>query len=377
MANDDAIYIGELALPMIKGDKGDKGDQGPQGIQGIQGVAGESSTIDIGLVQTGSPTTPTTVVNTGTPSHAILDFVIQKGDKGDKGDTGEIVSVSATTLSSTSQAYAINNGTTTEAELELGIPKGIGISNVTIDEHFNVIVTLENNTEINAGSLSELDEVNTYIQGATNVTSIYPWDPTIQYYNGDFVLHNNHICECLEDRATLGTYVQNEWSEWDILNLLNYVRVNSENASSRIDNVETVIETVLPNMFEAKSNKVTSISSSSTDTQYPSAKAVYDATKDCITSTDYAVTNHAAGIIKAKSSNGLEVGSGIYAGELWGAQKDYSTYISDQYFPRSGIICKGTLENVIEGKGLTTKAYVDSLVGDIDSALDAINGEEV
>ena len=40
-------------------------------------------------------------------------------------------------------------------------------------------------------------------------------------------------------------------------------------------------------------------------------------------------------------------------------------------------INKGTLENVITGKGLTTKSYVDGLVGDIGTAIDGINGEVI
>lgn len=38
----------------------------------------------------------------------------------------------------------------------------------------------------------------------------------------------------------------------------------------------TVISALLKAYFEASSNKVTSLSSSSTDTEYPSAKCVYD-----------------------------------------------------------------------------------------------------
>ena len=40
-------------------------------------------------------------------------------------------------------------------------------------------------------------------------------------------------------------------------------------------------------------------------------------------------------------------------------------------------ISKGTLENVITGKELVNKTYVDDLVGDINSALDSINGEVI
>ena len=85
--------------------------------------------------------------------------------------------------------------------------------------------------------------------------------------------------------------------------------------------------------------------------------------------TDYA-TNNTGGVIKI----------GSYAilideyGKLYCDTRDYTNYSS----AGNGVfISKGTLENVITGKGLTTKAYVDGLVGDIATALDTINGEEV
>ena len=43
----------------------------------------------------------------------------------------------------------------------------------------------------------------------------------------------------------------------------------------KLDNIDDVIESVTT-AKEDKSNKVTTLSSSSTDTQYPSAKCVYD-----------------------------------------------------------------------------------------------------
>lgn len=43
------------------------------------------------------------------------------------------------------------------------------------------------------------------------------------------------------------------------------------------DSIVASLKTAIETVFEQKSNKVTSISSSSTDTEYPSAKAVYTA----------------------------------------------------------------------------------------------------
>lgn len=85
--------------------------------------------------------------------------------------------------------------------------------------------------------------------------------------------------------------------------------------------------------------------------------------------TDYA-TNSVAGVVRMAS--GFNVDSqngGTYASNL-----SYSNYGSAG---NTTFISKGTLENVITGKGLTTKSYVDGLVGDINTALDTINGEVI
>lgn len=89
---------------------------------------------------------------------------------------------------------------------------------------------------------------------------------------------------------------------------------------------------------------------------------------DYVQNTDYA-TSSTGGVIKLGGGLTLS-GDGKTIGEV----RNYATY------QQSGdvlFISKGTLENVITGKDLTTKAYVDSLVGDINTALDTINGEIV
>ena len=90
---------------------------------------------------------------------------------------------------------------------------------------------------------------------------------------------------------------------------------------------------------------------------------------DYVKNTDYA-TSSKGGVIKA-NVNGFSVSP---AGNPNVSLYTYSQYIS---LPDYQFIGKGTLENVITGKDLTTKAYVDGLVGDIGDVLDAINGEVV
>ena len=89
-----------------------------------------------------------------------------------------------------------------------------------------------------------------------------------------------------------------------------------------------------------------------------------------VTKTDYPNGNN-AGVIKLDTNMyGLMVSSGV----LIPVSIEYATYLNKGI---SYSISKGTLENVITGKGLTTKSYVDGLVGDINDALDAINGEVI
>lgn len=90
---------------------------------------------------------------------------------------------------------------------------------------------------------------------------------------------------------------------------------------------------------------------------------------DYVKNTDYATASK-GGVVKV-GANGVSLNN---LGILQAGVSSYSDYQSktNNYF-----ISKGTLENVIIGKDLTTKAYVDSLVGDIGTILDNINGEVI
>ena len=88
--------------------------------------------------------------------------------------------------------------------------------------------------------------------------------------------------------------------------------------------------------------------------------------------TDFA-TPQKDGLMKAYSVYGTAISSSNDGG-LYPRAYTYAQYQSagDNLF-----IGKGTLENVIAGKDLTTKAYVDGLVGDIATTLDTIQREVI
>jgi hypothetical protein len=100
-----------IALADLKGNKGDDGEnielQTSGGyiqwrvtggswanlvqvstLKGDQGDPGAAATIEVGTVTTGVAGSSASAGNSGTPSAAVLDFTIPRGDKGDKGDAG-------------------------------------------------------------------------------------------------------------------------------------------------------------------------------------------------------------------------------------------------------------------------------------------------
>lgn len=92
------------------------------------------------------------------------------------------------------------------------------------------------------------------------------------------------------------------------------------------------------------------------------------------------LTNYVKNIDYATGSKGGTVRSGGFGinvnstGQMFGVVHSYAQYNTDN---NTQVISKGTLENVITGKDLTTKSYVDGLVGDIATALDTIQGEVI
>lgn len=101
-----------------------------KGSGGLKGETGDAATITVGSTTTGEPGTSASVVNSGTSSDAVLDFVIPKGSKGDKGDTG---ATGATGPANTLSIGTVQGGETADATitgdapnqtLNLTLPKG-------------------------------------------------------------------------------------------------------------------------------------------------------------------------------------------------------------------------------------------------------------
>ena len=106
---------------------------GPQGPAGQAGTPGPAATIDIGTITTGAPGTSASVNNVGTSSAALLNFTIPRGSTGEAGTTGPAGPAGAaatiqvgtiTTGAAGSSANVANSGTPSAAVFNFTIPRG-------------------------------------------------------------------------------------------------------------------------------------------------------------------------------------------------------------------------------------------------------------
>lgn len=108
-------------------EQGPQGPRGPQGVQGIQGEKGEkgdkgdTGELSIGTVTTGEAGSQASVVNVGTSTDAILDFVIPRGDQGIQGPPNELA---IGTVEKGEDASASITGSYPDQKLNLVLPKG-------------------------------------------------------------------------------------------------------------------------------------------------------------------------------------------------------------------------------------------------------------
>ena len=90
------IPRGETGPQGPTGATGATGATGPQGPAGTNGIDGAAATITVGATTTGDPGTQASVTNVGTPTDAILNFIIPRGETGETGPQGPTGATGAT-----------------------------------------------------------------------------------------------------------------------------------------------------------------------------------------------------------------------------------------------------------------------------------------
>jgi hypothetical protein len=133
------------------------GAQGPPGANGAPGAPGAAATLNVGTTTTGGPGTPANVTASGTPSAQVFDFVVPQGVAGVAGANGSqgppgtagapgpagaaatITAGNTSTSAPGSNAAVTQRGTPSAAIFDFSIPRGdIGIANSTLAGSFTV-----------------------------------------------------------------------------------------------------------------------------------------------------------------------------------------------------------------------------------------------
>lgn len=129
MADEDFI-INIQPTPNFIVELNEQGPQGPRGPQGVQGIHGEkgdkgdTGELSIGTVTTGEAGSQASVVNVGTSTDAILDFVIPRGGQGIQGIQGPPNELAIGTVEKGEDASATITGSYPDQKLNLVLPKG-------------------------------------------------------------------------------------------------------------------------------------------------------------------------------------------------------------------------------------------------------------
>ena len=317
MNNDNFMPMFEIELTGgvvgQQGAKGDTGDTGPQGIQGPQGEQG-----------------------------------IQ-GIQGLTGDTGNgISSITKTSSSGLVDTYTVlyTNGTSTTFTVTNGDDGDV--QDVTLDgtsvveDHVAILTDLVKNT----------DYASTNTAGVVKVAA----------GNGFYVGSNGSL---------IGYNVS--YSD--------YTGKSNNFAIAK----GTLEEVITGKSLETSTNKVTSISGSSTDTQYPSAKLVYDQL-----ATKQATINSGSKLSADYVDDTSTTNKFVTASDKtnWNAKQDALVSgtniktINSNSILGSGNLTLFDSANVKTAYNTTSGnvydvTYINSLVGDINDALDLLNGEEV
>ena len=288
-----SVVASMVAQKGAKGDKGDKGDTGNPGVPGADGQDGVSPIVETS--KSGKVTTITITDAEGTKTATINDGEDgqngqngQDGQDGQDGADGYSPSASVSKVGKIATITITDKDGTTTAEIRDG-EDGSGTGDMlksTYDTDNNGIVDnaekVNNHTVLSDVPADAVFTDTTYTAGtgisisAQNVIS-----------NTQTSAEWGNISGTLADQTDLNTALGNKIDKSSTTGLVKndgtidtttYSTFSgSYNDLSNKPTIPTKISDLTNDSnFEVNTNKVTSINSSSTDTQYPSAKCVYD-----------------------------------------------------------------------------------------------------
>ncbi|MFR5112064.1 MAG: hypothetical protein ACLTEF_12420 [[Clostridium] leptum] len=141
----------ELLAPLARRVKPDP--QAPparQALKALAGPTGPAATVNVGSVTTGDPGTEASVINSGTDTDAIFDFVIPRGEPGGGGTPDVLATVDATAQPTNAGSALIFNDTPLVSGNS--ITHTAGTSNVEINQPGIYQATFHGTASVNTGT---------------------------------------------------------------------------------------------------------------------------------------------------------------------------------------------------------------------------------
>ena len=281
------------------------------------------------------------------------DFL--KGDKGDKGDTYTITS-------SDYQAIANVVKTDIQSTLNNKVDKetGKGLSTNDFTDTYKNNVDSNTSARHTHSNKSILDDITS--------TDISNWNNKAD---------TSDIPENTSDLTNDSGFITNAVDD-----LLNYYKKSESFTKQEVNDLISAITTMdlqvvqtLPTQ-DISTTTIYLVPKTTAETNNAYDEYIYVSNSwEFIGSTEVDLTDYVKNTDYANGTTGGVIKSGGYGvsvdanGRVYCSVLDYATYLNqgNAYF-----VGKGTLENVITGKELVNKTYVDGLVGDIDTVLETL-----
>lgn len=317
--------------------------------------------------------------------------------KGDTGSAGKIKSISVVMLSPTATAYATNTGTESEAIITLGIPQGASVTSANI-VNGDLIITLNNGQTLNAGNV-----VGT---GVVDVDIDSNYDFIVTLSDGSVLVAGNlsdMINQILTDYATK-TWTTNAIADSEestlaivaknielTMNPTTYVLTaklkNSSEQYISSSSIDLPLESmVVSGRYDNATKKVILTLQNGSTVEF----SVADLVEGLVSTTDYA-TDSKGGVFCTGNYVVLDTNHRLRQTVPFGLPQlrgtMYDEYLCSVYNAK-GVLSAHKVTTInpsastsdrnlyVTSQGAVVD-YVASVVGDINSALDAINGEEV
>lgn len=290
-----------------------------------------------------------------------------RGLQGEKGDTGNgISSIAKTATSGNIDTYTIyftdgNNTTYNVVNGDVDCTKDVRINGNSVMEDRIVDLQTEGDYDELTNKLATKEDIPTHNSQLINDE---------HYIDADVNTLTNYTLG--EDTGSSIELTMNSSTYVVTLNLK-----NADGDTISTGSIDLPIESVVVSgTYDNTTKKVVLTLQNGSTIEF----SVADLVAGLVSTTDYA-NSTTGGVLKVTTDYGV----GVNNGTLQGVGKTYQNYTNAGV---SLIISKGTLENVITGKGLVTKdvnnltnyytkTEIDNMLGDINEVIDLINGEVI